>query len=122
MQTCFQALENAVKTDAKSISIEHLPFFVEEMGNVEDYLAKLSRSHKLVMKIALSGKRLTASDREIQRRAEVTRSRLAQILGVLSKRGVLKGEQEGRYRYYSITEYWKGALQQLLRINRKALD
>jgi len=122
MQTCFQALENAVKTDAKSISIEHLPFFVEEMGNVEDYLAKLSRSHKLVMKMALSGKRLTASDREIQRRAEVTRSRLAQILGVLSKRGVLKGEQEGRYRYYSITEYWRGALQQLLRINRKALD
>jgi energy-coupling factor transporter ATP-binding protein EcfA2 len=122
MQISFQAIENAVKAHASSVAIEHLPFFVEEMRGIEDCLEKLSRSHKVVLQVALYGKRLTASDREVQKRAKVTRSRLAQILGGLSRRGVLEVDQQGRYRYYSMTERWKGALGHLVRINPKALD
>jgi len=122
MQICFQTLENAIQTGARSVRIEHLPFFVEEMNNAERYLATLGASHKKVLKFALSNYGITASDLEIQKQARVTRSRLAQILGVLSKKGVLTGYKEGLYKYYKMTEYWKGVLQQLLRINPKALD
>lgn len=122
MQMCFQAVENAVQTHAKSISTDHLPSFVEEMRHTEDYLAKLSRSYKVIIRTALTDEKITASDHKIQKQARVTRSRLVQILGVLSKDRVMTSYKEGRHQYYTLTEHWKGVLDQLLRTKQEALD
>jgi len=122
MQISFETIENTVKNGAESVAVEHLPSFVEEMRNIELILAKFGAPHKELLKIALGGKEITASDPEVQKKLKLTRSRLSQILGELSEGGMLTRSKEGKYRRYKMTEAWKGGLQQLLKINQKALN
>ncbi|MDG6995289.1 MAG: helix-turn-helix transcriptional regulator [Nitrososphaerota archaeon] len=122
MQVSFETIENAVKKGARRVAIEHLPSFVEEMKNIEHVLAKFGVVHKELLKISLEGKEINASDLEIQKKVKVTRSRLSQILGELSERGILISSREGKYRNYKIAEAWKGGIEQLLKLDQKALD
>jgi len=121
MELCAKALDNAINEKSIYVDIKHLPFYAEEFKVMIEYFSLLPQTEKRVIKRALQ-QGLFASDRELQEKLSVSRSRLSQILRKFEKNGLVISRPRGREKLYYITDETKAKIEAILRFRPEIFE
>jgi DNA-binding MarR family transcriptional regulator len=114
MDLCARTIQNASNENAARVEVKHLPYYAEEFRVVMEYFSSLPSTEKTLIKKALQ-KRLFASDKDLQRELNVSRSRLTQILRKFKEDGLMISQTRGRKKLYVLTEETKANIEGILR-------
>lgn len=121
MDLCAKTIQNAFNENAARVEIKHLPYYAEEFRLVIEYFSSLPSTEKTVIRKALQ-RRLFASDKDLQRELNVSRSRLTQILRRFEEDGLMISQTRGRKKIYSLTEETKANVEGILRFKPEIFE